>query len=462
MKARFQIENVIDTQPALPAHAVFSQRGGLIGSGGGVTWQIQDLDNSIPETAARIVVEDGHFTLEALSDAPIRINDARDTIPVGRPVILSDRDRLRIGSLDITVAVPGEMDGHIDDAQEPVDHLVNAGAKGGDGLIINGEYAMARDVDDTKADAKDSDPVAALEQETAQISSDDPLDAFAVFENHGKDKLEAGISDAVRNPALEQGAREMADGADMHFASMPNSTIFKDRYGFEETVSEGLDSHLKAPPTDLNDPVDHIALRPLARRLGIHIGEMSTEEAARLLGDIGGSLRAALAGLNRIYRDHGQRSGNFPLATMHLHALEDNPVRFSPDTDSALHAFFSKRGPVHLSAPAAVAETLEHLHTHQGAVEKAVNEALDSVLAALSPKALERRFKAYEHTELPENSEAYAAWCWRMYRAYFTELRSERQRGLQMLFWEIFAQEYQVEMRRVERLRDAEDTDSKV
>ena len=460
MKARFQIENVNETQPALASHAVFSQRGGLIGAGAESTWQLQDIDRSVPETAARVVVRDGHFTIEALSGARILINEASAPVPMGRPVILSDRDRLRIGALDIVVTMASDPESEKIRADGPFGGLVGGKAKQGDGLLIDAEYSVREETYVGQSQPGEVDPITVLDQDNAVSRTGDPLDAIAAVQEQDDHESEKVISEAVRKPAVNQDSIEMADKADMHFASMPHVRVRRDRYGFEE-VSQGEDAKQRDDETIENlDAVDHIALRPLARRLGIQIGDIPASQAARLLADIGGALRAALAGLNRIYREHGQRKGNFPLATLHLHALEDNPLRFSEDPETALHAFFSKRGPVHLSAPAAVEETMEHLYTHQLAVEEAIDRALDSVLAALSPKALERRFNAYETEAVPQDQQAYEAWCWRMYRAYFTELRSERQRGLQMLFWEVFAQEYQVEMRRAERMRDDEELEA--
>lgn len=460
MKARFQIQNVTETQPALSAHLVFSQRGGLIGSSKEATWQVQDLDGGIPETAARVMVRDGKFTIEALTGTAIYINEASAPIPIDRPVILSDRDHLKIGALDIVVTTSAEFDDQPTRTHGAVGTLVGAAKESHDALVINGEYKVDHRFEDDKKSFEAADPIAALDTETAQSRTIDPMEAFSVSEARNQEKFEAEIADVVRKPALNQDSGEMADKADMHYASMPNSSVFRDSYGFEEVSHSKTGIASKRVSVDPENPVDHIALRPLARRLGIHIGEMSTEEAARLLGDIGGALRAALSGLNRIYREHGKSKGNFPLATMHLHALEDNPIRFSEDVDSSIHAFFSKRGPVDLSAPSAVEESLEHLYTHQSAVEVAIDGALDAVLTALTPKALERRFEAYENNEIPEKGEAYEAWCWRMYRAYFNELRSERQRGLQMLFWEVFSQDYQVDMRRAERERVLEGSET--
>ncbi|RCK40937.1 hypothetical protein TH25_24335 [Thalassospira profundimaris] len=474
MKAKFQIENVHDAVPAFPVSFVFSQRGGLIGSAPDATWQIQDSDGAIPETAARVMVTDGHFTIERVSNANIRINRAKAPIPTGRPVILSDKDEVQIENLKCTVST-GQSE-YLDARPVSVHSMVGAEQGNREGLVRDSVYVEARPVEASEAarETRD-DPLDVLDERRVARQQTDPLSAFSEARRSRQSDDEILLQDDVN---LQRGAEprvtnSQQDDADMHFASMPNTRIRRDRYGFEEPVqsesgassastsssasygaSRNTDSAIDAVSVDLPHAVDHVALRPLAKSLGIHLGEMSTEQAARVLSDIGASLRAALEGLNQIYKSTSERSANFPLATMHLHALEDNPIRFSRDADEALHAFFSKRGPVHLSAPAAMQESLDHLNSHQAATEKSIDRALDAVLAALLPRALERRFKAYDAAGVPENQEAYDAWCWRMYRAYFSELRSQRQQGLQMLFWEVFGNEYRATRRHEQMQRD--------
>jgi len=456
MKARFQIENVHEAVPSLPVSFVFSQRGGLIGSADDATWCVQDVTGKVPEIAARIVVMDGHFTIERVSDARIRINDAKSPIPRGRPVVLSDKDRVDIERLHCSVAIGDRNYGPA--KQAGIHAMVGADDGREDGLVLDGVYAECRTVDTKPAVMSATDPLDVLEEKASRPGRVDPMTVFAENDRRSESESELLLRSGVEQREISENRGTVSDDADRHFSAMPNVRVQRDRYGFEERVEAMEDKHatpdVDAVSVDLGHPVDHVALRPLARSLGIHLGEMSTEEANRVLSDIGGSLRAALDGLNRIYRTRSTRSGNFPLATMHLHALEDNPIRFCSDTDETLHAFFSKRGPVHLSAPSAMQESLDHLNGHQASTENGIDRALDAVLAALLPKALERRFRAYDTAGVPEDSEAYDAWCWRMYRAYFSELRSQRQQGLQMLFWEVFSNEYHAAMRREQMRRD--------
>lgn len=442
MKVVFEIENVTDAVPSFPTRTTFTQRGGLIGSGEDATWRIQSLHDELGSTVARVVVVDGHFTIEAVSQTPIRINGAKAPLPRGRVVILSDKDNVAFADLSCVVKIVSGLGVEELSMAHDVSAEFSDQSSGKESLILEGNVAH---VEKPRAAAQTVilDPLEQMDKHMDKKIPNDPLDAFGPTAKQGADILEEQDGELL----VEEAVATAPDHSDTHFASMPNVRVKTDKYGFEEE-GEATKVHPSAATLELEGPVDHVALRPLAKRLGVQLGDLSTHEANRTLADIGASLRAAVDGLNRIYKSRPKGEGNFPIAKMHMHALEDNPLRFAEDTDTALHALFSKRGPVYLSAPAAVAESMDHLHAHQKATEGSVDVALDTVMRALRPKALERRFATYNQEEIPEDRDAYDAWCWRMYRAYYSELQSQRQKGLQMLFWEVFEHEYNALMRR--------------
>ena len=428
MKAIFRVENVHSAEPALKLNCSFSQRGGHIGSAPDATWRIQDVSGQVPATAARIAVVDGRFTIEALGAAPIRMNGAGTGIAPGRPVVLNDKDAFVLGDLEISVRLSESLTGT---EGRGLNGLVEAAGAGAEGLVIDGEFAEAAPVD-TAASRRADDPLSALDRAAPQpdrvAGIADPLRAF--------DTLAA--AEAVGTLPSDSRS-EMNSAVTLPKASAAASDAHRDRFGFE-TDSPGADDF----DAEL---IDHVALLPLARALGLPVRDVDSLESGLMLSEIGATLRAAVEGLNRIYARRRDQPTRFPLATMHMHVIEDNPLRFAQDGQEAMEALFSKRGTVHLSAPAALAESLEHLSQHQDATEAAVDRALAAMFSALKPGALERRFAAYARDAGPAPGPARDAWCWQMYKAYFAELASQRQKGLQMLFWEVFGYEYQALMR---------------
>ncbi|MGG2343646.1 type VI secretion system-associated FHA domain protein, partial [Aeromonas veronii] len=89
----------------------------------------------------------------------------------------------------------------------------------------------------------------------------------------------------------------------------------------------------------------------------------------------------------------------------------DNPLRLGLDYDETLAVLFAEqKSPVHLSAPAAVAESLHNVRIHHVANQQAIGAALDSILQAFSPQALLGRFEQYRRSGAPGTADE--GWAW--------------------------------------------------
>jgi type VI secretion system protein ImpI len=306
--------------------------------------------------------------------------------------------------------------------------LVEPHSTKSDGLVIDGEFAEAIPVHPSVKPVVD-DPLAALDKATAggpghglSIKRAEPLESF-------------GATAAPINPmpseavGTQQSDSRIEVNSAVSFQKAP-SFIFD---GEEDDFDEEL--------------IDQVALKPLARALGLPLSDMNSLESELALSEVGGALRAAIEGLRKLFASRAGRASRFPLSAMHLHVVEDNPLRFCESGQEAMETLFARHGTLHLSASAAIAESLENLGHHQDATETAADRALGAVFTALKPAALERRFAAYARNSEPVRGPEHDAWCWQMYKAYLEELSSHRQEGLQMLFWEVFAYEYQAAMR---------------
>lgn len=440
MKIRLRVENVTAVAPGRKLEATLSRGGGAVGSDPAADWSIQDSDGALPPRAVMIKVVDEQFTLEAIVSGLVRINGARAPIEVNRPVVLRDKDRMKLGGLQVTIRLSAMAD--IEDTPA-LESLVSEKSETRETLVVDGVSQTASEGLDA-APAQTADPLHSLDKAmTAERRKHHQTDPLAVL-----DEL-ASAADREQHIARSASpSTQQSDSRSEVNSAVTLPRISKDNYGFEAASD--------AEPTSMNtfdhdDPlVDHIALRPLARSLGLSVTEVDALESTEMLAEIGASLRAAVEGLTRIYARH--QSGNsarFPLTTMHLHAIEDNPLRFSRSSQEAMESLFTRRGAVHLSAPAAISESLTHLSQHQDATEAAVDQALSALFAALQPKALERRFASYTRDAGPRPGPERDAWCWNMFKAYTEELSSQRQRGLQLLFWEVFSYEYQSRMRQL-------------
>ena len=183
------------------------------------------------------------------------------------------------------------------------------------------------------------------------------------------------------------------------------------------------------------------------RGMEAEIDFADSDEMRLFLEEAGQTLKATVEGLLALHQ--GEDSRHRALRTR-LQPIEDNPLRLGDDYTCTMQTLFAaERSPVHLSAPAAVRESLESLNHHQQATREAIREALEAILYAFSPEALLRRFHGYRRG-LQDNEDE-GRWAWNMYQHYYRELRSSRQQGFERLFQEVFDQAYDQHLRQLQR-----------
>lgn len=192
---------------------------------------------------------------------------------------------------------------------------------------------------------------------------------------------------------------------------------------------------------------EHISGAPLMRGMETGLDFSDSDDMQLFLEEAGQTLKATIDGLLALHQ--GEDSRHQALRTR-LQPIEDNPLRLGDNYEATVQTLFaSQRSPVHLSAPAAVRESLESLSHHQIATREAISEALDAILHAFSPEALLRRFHGYRRG-LKQNEDE-GRWAWDMYQHYYRELKSSRQQGFERLFQEVFDQAYDQHLRQLQR-----------
>lgn len=208
-------------------------------------------------------------------------------------------------------------------------------------------------------------------------------------------------------------------------------------------MSESTEQRREAKDTSRQ----HISGAPLMRGMEAEIDFADSDEMRLFLDEAGQTLKATVEGLLALHQ--GEDSRHRALRTR-LQPIEDNPLRLGDDYTGTMQTLFAaERSPVHLSAPAAVRESLESLNHHQQATREAIREALEAILYAFSPEALLRRFHGYRRG-LQDNEDE-GRWAWNMYQHYYRELRSSRQQGFERLFQEVFDQAYDQHLRQLQR-----------
>ncbi|WP_111415507.1 type VI secretion system-associated FHA domain protein TagH [Billgrantia lactosivorans] len=425
---------------------VFPVGGGTLGSAGSDDWLLQDHAGRIRPAHAEIRLLDGQFCLVDRSGHTF-INHA--TLPLGRDrrVALRDGDELGIGEYRVRVHL-GDRQAGLPGSQ-PLAALIDEEQE-----ALAGQEVVAYRATPAAAfpSPRRDDPLEALGAATPGASQRDPLTALSGHGEVGDDgdtlieTLEAqGWGDAL--PQQPQARRETPSTLrryedDTLMNREMDEGLLND---LERSVGEQLEERWQdAAPASAASAGGE----PLLRALGAELRFADSEEQLNFLAEAGQTLRAAIEGLQALHR--AQDDSRYPLRDRRLQPIEDNPLRLGqPYRDTVATLFSARRSPVHLSAPAAVAECLTHQGQHQAAVEEAIGEALQAILDAFAPDALLRRFHAYRGAGNRLDDEG--SWAWEMYRHYYQELNSGRQQGFAKLFWEVFEQAYDQSVRRQQR-----------
>lgn len=383
----------------------FDETGGTLGASEQDDWQLRDRLGAVLPAHARIELHDGRFCLCDLSGQTY-INGATSPIGRARKVHLEQGDELIVGPFRLRAYL-----GAVSPEQSLQQVLGTRSAEQLDEWLAGDE--PARTMDDPRTLA--ADPLLALQQERAASAplADTRLQA-QLHSQPDTDPVSLAPFSAVENTMNQE------------FLDMPN-----------------IETHPDYQPS--LDGVDHVALTPLMRGLGQSLQLQDTQQAHDMLEEMGKTVRAMVEGLLQLQQEQAA------LADKHLRPIEDNPLRLGLDYDETLAVLFAEqKSPVHLSAPAAVAESLHNVRIHHVANQQAIGAALDSILQAFSPQALLGRFEHYRRSGAPGVADE--GWAWNMYQHYYRELTSARQQGFDKLFHQVYAQAYDQAVRQQQGL----------
>ncbi|POP40622.1 type VI secretion system-associated FHA domain protein TagH [Superficieibacter electus] len=411
-----QVMNGNELESGRAAKCLFNENGGDIGHASDCRWPVQDRAGTIAGHACSVIRHDGAFCLKSqipglminlapmASDALVRLRQG-DEIQLGALALKAFLHEGAAVTYDERMATPETIVMNRDSLAETL--LTTEGQPEYPGMPFQHQIAP------TVAHGFSSDPLLALRTESLMVA-DDPI--------------------AMRPPRPSAPFSDLAgtNGINTPFMDLPPGHL-----------PENNDDEFAAMAQY------HLAVTPLLRGMDCPLTLHSTQDADAFLEEAGRALQAAIKGLLNLQQQKNS------LSDKHLRPLEDNPLRLDMDYATALNVMFAEgKSPVHLAAPAAIAESLRNIRQHDEANRAAIVESLRVLLDAFSPQSLMRRFVQYRRShELRKPLDDAGAW--QMYCDYYDELASSRQQGFEMLFNEVYAQAYDRELREKQREPEA-------
>lgn len=192
-------------------------------------------------------------------------------------------------------------------------------------------------------------------------------------------------------------------------------------------------------------------LAPLFSALGLPVPQERTQcvQQLRLVADL---LRAAIGGTLELLAARTSAKRELGANATQLQTRENNPLKFSPDTDAALMHLLGPPERGFVAPVDAVKDAFSDLRAHQLAMLTGMRAALDEVLARFDPAALEPRLApdALWDKLMPANRKAKL---WEQYSQEYAAILREVEGDFDTLFGRAFLRAYQAQLAELARTR---------
>jgi predicted component of type VI protein secretion system len=207
--------------------------------------------------------------------------------------------------------------------------------------------------------------------------------------------------------------------------------------------------------TALADAAQAEWAQALQKGLGAASAALTPQHAQR----VGELLRAMTTGTLDLLTARMVAKRELGAAATQLRTRENNPLKFSPDVDSALTHLLGPAERGFLEPRAAVVEAFDDLRAHQVALLAGMRAALDTVMSRFDPSTLEQRLAPGGALEnlIPANRRARL---WSAYGEEYARIVSEIEDDFDALLGRAFLKAYQAQLQALSADRQRGDAKS--
>jgi FHA domain-containing protein len=209
---------------------------------------------------------------------------------------------------------------------------------------------------------------------------------------------------------------------------------------------------LARPPAPPGGDSDAAALwNAFCDGAGVRI-PLPQEPGPELMRVAGSLLRATVDGTLQLMAVRAATRHELRAQVTVIQARNNNPLKFSPDGQSALEQLLQPPLRGFLPGPAAVTEAMDDLVGHAIGTMAGMRSALEGVLARFDPPELERKLvgKSMLDSLLPM---AHRSRLWELYLQHYEGIRDEAQEDFHALFGKAFLAAYEQQLERLRRER---------
>ncbi|MET0026308.1 MAG: type VI secretion system-associated FHA domain protein TagH [Candidatus Thiodiazotropha sp.] len=483
MKITLTVTQAAGQPPAQPMSVSFDEDGGRIGRRADNEWVLPDPERFISGHHAQIIFTGGRFQLLDTSSNGVFLNGASTPLGKNNQVDLKDGDNITIGDYEIRVSLPiSPQNAVIEQSFESLDDpfaALSAQHAGGtlEEVFPNSEEAPAVDapLEEKSYQLEESEPreftLSEPEESSPKIppASDHTSDLNAYFNQPTPIPEDWDIDEPASASTPEaQAAPEILPPLEKPetpapppppvWEELPPSPPPIPKPGPSAKPAPAASAPPKSRPAQAKPTQsgDESALRQaLADGLEIPASHLESQPLTALLQTLGQILRISTEGHMSLLRVRAQIKGEFRMNQTMIKPVENNPLKFSINTDEALQQLLNPNpGSGYLPALAAFEEAHEDIEAHMMAVMVGMQAALKVVLQRFKPEILEQRLG---QSALLEKLPMYRrAKTWDLFTALYQEIATEAEDDFHQLFGRTFSQAYEDQIRRLEALKNAD------
>lgn len=187
-----------------------------------------------------------------------------------------------------------------------------------------------------------------------------------------------------------------------------------------------------------------LSLEAILSAAGVPATRMSEE----LAGELGQVLRIVVQGVMEVLQSRAEIKSQLRMSMTRMQATENNPLKFSPNVEAALHTLLVERNRGYLPTARAFQEALTDIRNHQIAVLQGIRSAFDAMLEHFDPQKLEEELERQSKRGGLLNLGGKGR-----FRDYYVEqyaaMTRDPDESFKRLFGEYFAQAYEQQMDRL-------------
>lgn len=184
-------------------------------------------------------------------------------------------------------------------------------------------------------------------------------------------------------------------------------------------------------------------LQELLRAAGVPASHMSPEMAAEL----GQVLRIVVQGLMEVLQSRAEIKSQLRMSMTRMQPTENNPLKFSPNVEAALHTLLVERNRGYLPTIRAFQEALTDIRNHQIAVLQGIRTAFNAMIEQFDPGKIDEELeKQSKRGGLFGGGKARFR---ELYVEQFQDIANDPDESFKRLFGEFFAQAYEEQMDRL-------------